>query len=141
MLGFIAAIAAGFGTGHLGLSLLGQQQDITARVKASTPGPVDVLEPQAVPPAPWPDIFGKFEPDALPVPEPEPPVRVVSHSYILKGLFASARNSWAIVSDPGGEYLLRKGDELPGGALVEDISEEGVWLITAQGRELIAFGE
>lgn len=141
MLGFIAAIAAGFGAGHLGLLLLGQQQDVTARAKAAAPGPVDVLEPESTPPAPWPDIFGKFEPDAPPAPKPEPPVSVVNHNYILKGLFASARNSWAIVSDPGGEYLLRKGDELPGGALVDEISEEGVWLETAQGRELIAFEE
>jgi hypothetical protein len=66
---------------------------------------------------------------------------MVNHNYLLKGLFASSDSSWAIVADGGGEYLLRKGDELPGGALVSDINEEGVWLDTAQGRELIAFGE
>jgi hypothetical protein len=92
-------------------------------------------------PNPWVDIFGLYEPDP-PVPEASgPEVTIVNHSYLLKGLFASSDSSWAIVADGGGEYLLRKGDELPGGALVSDINEEGVWLDTAQGRELIAFDE
>lgn len=112
-----------------------------ARIQAPVVNPSSAPAPKAAPVVPWPDIFGRYEPDAPPPPEPAPEVTIVNYNYTLKGLFANATNSWAIVSDPGGEYLLRQGDELPGGALVSEITEEGVWLETAQGRELIAFEE
>ena len=138
------AIAVGFGGGHLGLTLLGQRQGAQASVAIKNSEAAQSPNQQSKPEAPWPVIFGTYEPDALPPPpppEPEPEVTVFSHNYTLKGLFASATNSWAIVSDPGGEYLLRTGDELPGGALVDKITENGVWLKTPQGRALIAFTE
>jgi len=125
----------------LGLTLLGEQQDAAAVVIASAPDIANAPEPETPALIRWPAVFGTYEPDAPAPAAPEPVVTVVNHNYILKGLFASSANSWAIVSDPGGEYLLRQGDELPGGALVEEITEEGVWLETTQGRELIAFGE
>lgn len=140
-MGFFAAIAAGFGAGHLGLTLLGGQQGATAVIVTSAPDVTNTPEPKSTADTPWPAVFGTYEPDAPAPAAPEPVVTVVNHNYTLKGLFASSANSWAIVSDPGGEYLLRTGDELPGGALVDEITEEGVWLETAQGRELIAFGE
>lgn len=101
---------------------------------AAIPSAKDVAKP-------WVDIFGIYQPDSPTQVTTEQAPAVVNHNYLLKGLFASADSSWAIVADPTGEYLLRAGDELPGGALVSDINEEGVWLMTSQGRELIAFGE
>ncbi len=146
MTGFFTAIAAGFGLGHLGLTILGQQQDGGSAQIAKAPRVPASPEPEAAPPLVWPDVFGRYEPqppapEPAPEPEAEPQPPQALPEYVLRGLFASQDNSWAIVSDPVGEYLLRVGDELPGGALVDEITEDGVWLQTGQGRALIAFDD
>ncbi len=144
MIGFFAAIGAGFGIGHLGLALLGQQHKGNLAVMADAPAMPLRRPPPETQALSWPDLFGSYEPQPPspppePAVEPEPQPPQSSPDYVLKGLFSSDEFSWAIVSDPVGEYLLRIGDELPGGALVRQITEEGVWLETGQGLVLIRF--
>jgi len=138
---FAATIALGFAAGHLGLTLLSRQifvENSQERVLATM-----VVEPsvQALEITPWPAAFGQYIPDP---PPPEPVVEqapIVNYAYRLKGLFSVGTNAWAIVDGTEGEVLLKLGDELPGGAIVTDISPEGVWLKAPTGRELIAFEE
>ncbi|WP_069301079.1 type II secretion system protein N [Neptunicoccus sediminis] len=136
------AIAAGYGAGHLGLTLFAGGPPVAdARIAPERVAVArDAVAPQDI--VPWPDAFGVFVPDAVaPPPPPEPEEVVVNLDYTLTGLFASASSAWAIVAGPDGEHLLRKGDELPGGVLVQEITRAGVELQTPQGRQMIAFEE
>jgi hypothetical protein len=140
LLGFLCAIGAGYGAGHLGLTLFGApvpEENVVVRVDPQSVAATQAGGEQP----PWPDAFGVFVPEPPAPPEPEPEAVVVNLNYLLKGLFANGSTAWAIVSDPSGEYLLRAGDELPGGALVKSIDKAGVWLETPQGPQLIAFDD
>lgn len=139
-MGFLAAIAAGYGGGHLGLTLWGQNAPEQTRL---APVSTTLILPQTAPKEdqPWPTAFGQYVPDPQTPEVTEPTEPVVNYAYVLKGLFANAADSWAIVQDSTGDYLLRIGDELPGGAIVSNITADGVFLDTAQGPELIAFDE
>lgn len=137
------AIVAGYGAGHLGLTLFAGGPPV-ADARIAPERLVVPVEPAARQESlPWPDAFGVYVPDAVapPPPPPEPEEVVVNLDYTLTGLFASASSAWAIVAGPDGEHLLRKGDELPGGVLVHKITRAGVELQTPQGRQMIAFEE
>jgi len=138
---FAATIALGFAVGHLGMTLLSRQilvedgQELVLAAMAVEPK-VEIRET-----VPWPAAFGQYTPDP---PPPEPVVEqapIVNYAYRLKGLFSVGTNAWAIVDGNEGEVLLKLGDELPGGAIVTDITPDGVWLKAPTGRELIAFEE
>ncbi|MDR6267594.1 hypothetical protein [Roseobacter sp. N2S] len=103
---------------------------------------VAVVDTDTIETPPWPDAFGVYVPDVVVV-ETAPVEQevVVNVNYTLTGLFASATAAWAIVADGGGEYLVREGDELPGGGLVTRITKQGVELETPQGPQRIAFEE
>jgi hypothetical protein len=48
---------------------------------------------------------------------------------------------WAIVTADGFDALVQEGDTLVGGAEVEEIQPEGVWLRLGGRRELVAFSD
>lgn len=136
------AIAAGYGAGHLGLTLSAGTAPLAADLAPLDRAQAVVVDADRAETPPWPDAFGVYVPDVVVV--KAAPVKeevVVNVNYTLTGLFASANAAWAIVADGGGEYLLRKGDELPGGVLVTQITKKGVELQTPQGPQLIAFEE
>ncbi len=89
----------------------------------------------------WPDVFGTVPPAPEPVPEPEPvaapepapepqpePEPEIRYDYILAGIVAGDREGWALVSAGGLQQLIRVGDELEGGEIVEKIDNDGVWI-------------
>lgn len=132
----------GYGAGHLGLTLFAGTAPLAADLAPLERQQAVVVTADRAQTPPWPDAFGVYVPDVVVV-EAAPVVAevVVNLNYTLTGLFASATAAWAIVADPGGEYLLRQGDELPGGVLVTQITKQGVELQTPQGPQLIAFEE
>lgn len=115
---------------------------VPAEVMMASAGP---LKPPA-PPRRWPALFGEPQPPAPPEPEPQPPEPpgppLASLGYSLKGLVRSGGATWALLSHPTGERVIRPGDALGGGLLVMVIDAQGVW-IGAQGEEpqLLAFDE
>ncbi len=144
LLSFLCAIGAGYGAGHLGLTLFGAPPPQTTALAVVSADQTTVQDRPQAERIPWPDAFGVFVPEPPapePEPEPEPEEVRINLNYVLKGLFANGDAAWAIVSGPEGEYLLRVDDELPGGAIVAQIDTEGVLLNTPQGPQLIAFDE
>ena len=126
----------------MALTLLQQSPQNDAALTTTEPETVALLSQKEEPPSPWAAVFGIYEPVVISEPTVvEPTTTIVHTEYSLRGLFASATNSWAIVSGPGEEFLLRVGDELPGGGIVSNITDEGVWMDSAQGRRLITFDE
>ncbi len=137
--GFVAAIALGFSVGYLGLALLGRQAAESMPEMTKDPAGSRASARVRAPASRWPDLFGVFVPDPPDKPAELPEATVINHNFLLKGLFASGADSWAIIADPGGEYLLRPGDELPGGYVVAEITEDGVWLQKDDLRDLVGF--
>ncbi len=86
--------------------------------------------------AAWPALFGYVE---VAVEEAEPEaVQEAPSDYILTGLIADgAQDSWALISEDGFERIKRVGDEMIGGETVEEITAEGVWIISDGTRQLI----
>ena len=100
-------------------------------------------EPQppaaALPPRNWPALFGEPQPPLPPQPEPQPPAPVAeapassmppldSLGYTLKGLVRSEGAIWALVSHPGGDRVLRPGEDLEDGYTVKRIDSAGLWV-------------
>lgn len=123
-----------------------------ARVVAMAPGE----EPKAPrPPRRWPALFGEPEPPApppppepepeppAPEPEPQPPAPTLSSlGYSLKGLVRTGTATWALLSHPTGERVIRPGDEIEDGLTVTVIDAQGVWVARDGAEpELLAFEE
>lgn len=100
----------------------------------------------------WPALFGEKQPPRPPEPpkqteaEPQPPRApkppIDSLGYHLKGVVQAGNATWAMVSHPSGEQLLRVGDDLREGITVARIDRAGVW-VSREGDapELLAFPE
>ncbi|WP_373051341.1 type II secretion system protein N [Thalassovita aquimarina] len=100
----------------------------------------------------WPPIFGEPQPPAPAAPpkqaiaEPQPPKQpkppLSSLGYTLKGVVRAGPDTWAVLSHPTGEKLLRRGEKLGGGIVVARINEAGIWLSRdGDEAELLAFPE
>lgn len=91
----------------------------------------------------WPSLFGELAPPtppappvvATPEPEPQPPVPstppkppIDSLGYTLNGVVRAGDNVWAMVSHPTGEQILRVGDDLGNGTIINRIDEAGLWV-------------
>ncbi|SDE37259.1 hypothetical protein [Ruegeria marina] len=92
----------------------------------------------------WPALFGTLElappePPTPPVPPQPPSPPVSSLGYVLKGTVELSGKTWAIVSHPTGERILRVGDILADGVTVAGIDETGLLLETGRGREVLEF--
>lgn len=144
---FLAAFALGYALVFLALVLTRDGSPVSALVPdAPAPLPTGPVADTA-PKGPWPDVFGTapppapdpVPPSAPPAPPPAPQSAPVSGNYLLKGLVAGSANSWAIVADAGGEYLVRVGDTLDDGSQVLRITNRGVWIKSDFGEELIEF--
>ena len=66
-----------------------------------------------------------------------PPVE--SLGYRLQGTVRSGDTLWAIVAHPTGQRILRPGDSLAEGLVVDAITEEGLWLQSGESRALLKF--
>lgn len=131
----IGLLAAVFGGLELGQTLTSVQEarDETDPGEILSANPSDAL-PQAGA-RPWPAVFGVLNEAA---PAPAAPA-AVSEDYRLIGLIAGQQIRWAIVAFSGGEILVRVGDVLAGGEVVEDITTDGVWIRQGQKRQRIGF--
>ena len=145
---FLAAIAAGFAILQFVLSQFGQPE-VALAVRSTAPEQnLIVVRASTEASGDWPAVFGVpapivevvEQPEIAVVDEPTPPPKI-NQTYKLKGLVAGGTDSWAIVSDPSGDFLLHVGDSLGDNMTVTSISSEGVWLKTALGPELIEFTE
>jgi len=100
-------------------------------------------------PQAWPALFGVLkvaEPQPpTPPPPPAPPTPpappIASLGYALKGTVAHSASTWAILSHPTGERIVRVGDLLAEGITVVAIDEKGLWVETSRGREVLKFAE
>lgn len=150
LVAFACLLAALAGIGFAGMEL---RRTIVATQTAEQQ--IDVADNMPPPgaiqttPAPiqtWPALFGEVvvvqpQPPAPPQP-PQPQAPPVSSlGYILKGTVVLGGDTWAILSHPTGERILRVGDSLVEGAEVIDVNAEGLWLKTSRGKEVIAFEE
>lgn len=127
---------------------------------AADPQPVAMragADPAAPPTPPralrhWPPVFGEPQPPApaqqpkqatqepQPPKQPKPPLS--SLGYTLKGVVRAGSETWAVLSHPTGERLLRQGEALDGGIVVAKIDEVGIWLSRdGDEAELLAFPE
>lgn len=152
----IAAIMTLLAVAALGLAAQRLHATITmplASVDLAEPVVLVGAEPQ--PPIPgrkpphWPALFGEPQPPAPP-PEPQPPVQntpepqppappIESLGYRLKGLVRANDTVWALVSHPTGERIMRVGDSLTDGIVIEMIDDTGIWLDTG-GGDLVLLG-
>lgn len=110
-------------------------------------------EPQGESPvssvARWPDLFGelKVEEPQPPAPPaaPQPPKPAMppleSLGYSLKGVVRDGEHVWAMVSHPTGDVILRVGDSLIEGMVVDAIDDEGLWVSAEGKRTLLKFPE
>jgi type II secretory pathway component PulC len=103
-------------------------------VAAEDQGEADELRPERA----WPALFGESAPEPQDLEAPAPSATV---NFALKGLVTSGEMRWAIVTADGVDALVREGDTLAGGAEVEEIRPEGVWLRIDERRELVAFSD
>ncbi|MDU8925821.1 type II secretion system protein N [Alisedimentitalea sp. MJ-SS2] len=110
---------------------------------------VDTSEAQIAtepePPRVWPALFGEPQPPMPPQPEPQPPTPVAepqppkpqmppieSLGYTLTGLVQSGDVTLAMISHPTGQKVLRAGDRLDDGYLIDRIDHDGVWITDGQ---------
>lgn len=126
----LIAVLAGFFVSSAALHLSAVPPPAPEMPEVSVPA---ARLPDEVERAGWPDLFGAPLPPAAttpPPPEPAapPPPSKLVVSYVLKGLIAGTKESWAILGDATSDQLVRVGDMTSGG--------EKVIAITAQGVEL-----
>ena len=85
----------------------------------------------------WPALFGERQPPkptaaATPQAAPQPPKAakppIESLGYVLKGRVQAGPATWAIVSHPSGEQLVRQGDALRAGITIARIDAKGLWI-------------
>ena len=140
---FISAIWLGYGVVQLGLTAA--EAPAGADLPMLNTAPMAAAATDQTSAAPMPALFGTYRP-----PEPQPPAPVEAQpptppisslGYSLRGVFASGDDSWAIVSHPTGEQILRVDDELTPGMVVARIDEAGLWVRTANGDELMGFDQ
>ncbi|MBY6092504.1 type II secretion system protein N [Maritimibacter alkaliphilus] len=143
------ALAAAAWSGHMLWEELQQDADLVgAEILATTAEP----RPSAAsaPPRRWPALFGEPQPPApsppepaAPREEPQPPAQpqppLTSLGYSLRGVVRSGDSTWAMVSHPTGEILLRPGQSLAEGVDVVRVDEAGVW-VSRQGGEAELLG-
>ncbi|MDJ0823861.1 MAG: hypothetical protein QNJ16_00015 [Rhodobacter sp.] len=128
-----AAVGAfGFAAGQLALTLLPAPEVPFAPPELAGTADVAALDAPELA-ATWPAVFGvEVIPEPEPEPEPEPVVEAdpepeMRLDYILSGLVAGGRDSWAMVQSAGGFVkVVRVGDELEGGEVVTRIDAAGV---------------
>ncbi|WP_323783821.1 type II secretion system protein N [Thalassovita sp.] len=146
----LSLAAAGFAGQALWQQVTAPETAITAKQDQTTQA--GSATPPAVPRVArhWPAIFGEPQPPkpapvAQPVKaEPQPPKPpkppLDSLGYTLKGVVRAGSGTWAILSHPTGEQLLRDGDALAEGIIVARIDEAGLW-VSRDGDEpeLLAF--
>lgn len=130
----------------------------TADVSQSAPNAIarqtdaPLTPTQQAPAARWPAMFGELEvvepqppaPSAPPAPaQPPKPAMppLASLGYSLKGVVRDGDNVWAMVSHPTGDVILRVGDNLVEGMVVDAIDAQGLWVRTDEDRALLAFPE
>lgn len=156
VIAFLASLVALAGLGFAGQKLqiawVSEPQVVTTESSGQPQRVAELQRPSSPQFREWPAIFGERvipepQPPAPPnppePPEPPPPAAppVESLGYSLKGTVELGGSSWAIVSHPTGDQVLSVGDELVAGVIVVEITEEGLGLETARGREFIGFGE
>lgn len=88
----------------------------------------------------WPALFGEPQPPEPPAPPdppkpkeppkpPQPPgPPIESLGFTLQGIVSDGDSTWAIVSHPTGDRLLRVGDSLAEGVTVTGIDASGLLL-------------
>lgn len=115
-----------------------------AAVRAAPAPPV----PAGQGPRAWPALFGeRVAPEPQPPTPPQPPAPpappLASLGYALRGMVAQGDGgiTWALVSHPSGERIVRIGDMLAEGFEVVDIDAGGLWVESARGREVLEFAE
>lgn len=111
-------------------------------------------DPQAPDTAPqprnWPYLFGEPKPPAPPQPpsqqvaEPQPPKPpkppLSALGYQLNGVVRAGETTWAMMSHPTGDRLLRVGDMLDSGIKVTEIATDGIWISRDEDApEFLAF--
>lgn len=140
----LAALAAQSLWQQLAAPTAQANQPVAAQPDAPSPAPS-----AALPPRHWPALFGEPQPPKPPSPavqtsaEPQPPKPPIdSLGYVLKGRVQSGQSTWAIVSHPTGEQLVREGDTLQADVEVIRIDADGLW-VSRQGDapELLGFAE
>ncbi|WP_085892687.1 type II secretion system protein N [Roseovarius litorisediminis] len=134
---FLAAIALGYGTGQLALTLtasdLRRVAPIVLEQGNSAAGDSDLPDDARG----WPPIFGVFTPNqTVTAAAPKP-----SENYELLGLMAGGDQAWAMVTSSQGNALVSVGDTLPGGEVVRGIDAEGVWIEKDGAKEVVGFEE
>lgn len=125
-----------------------------AVVPDAAPAPVALsapAQPASRATGPVPAIFGPPLPPGRPAPRPAPePVApeppeppeppLASLGYRLNGVVQADGTTWATLSHPAGERLVRTGDRLAPGIVVTRIDAEGVWVRRSDGApELLGF--
>lgn len=95
----------------------------------------------------WPALFGPEDDPPSMAPEPvfsdppkPPPPDLASLGYRLKGLVRADNAEWALISHPDGDRVLRLGDTLEAGLIVQEISAAGVRIgPSGELGEMLAF--
>jgi len=94
----------------------------------------------------WPALFGERRaPEPLPPapPPPQPPrppaPPIASLGFRLQGVVSAGAVTWAIVSHPAGDRILKVGDTLTDGITVVGIDDAGLWLNRDDERILLGF--
>lgn len=91
-----------------------------------------------LPAAAWPPIFGTKEPQ--PPSQPQPPAPPLGNlGFSLKGVVQNGDNTWAIISHPTGDKMLKVGDNLTSDLTVAEIGTDGLWLTGGSGKQLLEF--
>lgn len=139
LLTLVGLVGAGF-AGDRALRVWSDDNLPAAPVLARADAPDTASEP--MPPAPatrWPTLFGEPQPPAPPAPPPPTPVAepqppkppappLSSLGFALKGVVRAGDAVWGLVSHPTGERILRVGDEMAHGFIVDKIDEQGLWI-------------
>ncbi len=153
---FLASLVALAGLAFAGQKLqkawVSEPQVVTSERSGQAQRVAELQPPRSSQARDWPAVFGERvvpepqppappKPPEPPAPAPPPAPPIESLGYSLKGTVELGGSFWAIVSHPTGDQVLSIGDELTNGIKVVEITEEGLGLETARGREFIGFDE
>ena len=139
----MAAIAAGFGITHLVLALTGAAPAYREMSRASASFAAGTRAAGKADPGPWPLLFGRVEPQPpKPAAPPQPPAPPLSSlGYTLRGVIVNDGQSWAIITHPSGDRIVKVGDTLTAGIKVAAIDDTGLVLATSHGTERLDFAK
>jgi len=71
---------------------------------------------------------------------PQPPAPPLSSlGYTLRGVIVNDGQSWAIITNPSGDRIVKVGDMLTAGIKVAAIDDTGLVLATSHGTERLDF--